>query len=80
MQQQGVHLFDGIRQVLAVENIFAAGFFSQIGNKFHHPLMILQQLLEMLEHLRKGHQVGLGLFIRFQRLWKIEHYLFVCGI
>ena len=44
-------------QVLAVEDIFAAGFLSQVGNEFHDPLVVGQQRLEMLKNLRKGHQV-----------------------
>ena len=77
MQQQGVHLFDGIRQVLAVENIFAAGFLSQIGNEFHNPLMILQQFLETLKDLRKGHQAWLGPLYPLPEVMEIlEHLIF----
>ena len=71
MKQQGVHLVDSIRQVLAVEDIFAAGFLSQIGNKFHNLLMVLQQLLETLKDPRKGHQALLGPLDPFPEVMEI---------
>ena len=59
-QQQRLDFFGGVDQVLAVKDIFPAGFLPQVGNEFHDPLVVGQQRLEMFKNLRKGHQVLLG--------------------
>ena len=42
MQNEVLDRLGGVDQVLAVEDIFAAGFLAQVGNQFHDPLVILK--------------------------------------
>ncbi len=71
MQDQVLNLVGGVDEILAVEDVFPSGFLSQVGNQFHDPLVVLQQFLEMLKDLRKGHQVGLGPFDFIPEVLKI---------
>ena len=55
VQDQVLDRLGGVDQVLAIEDIFPAGFLSQVGDQFHDPLVVLKQFLEMFKDLRKGH-------------------------